>query len=200
MTSVEVEISGRRFGSESVDTLVRFIDRKGPVAVFGAVQPEGVELAREVGVEDLELAIAVEVGDRRRRLGRLDNVVVLGQRRSDAGGNRGPVAARPAPTRTVVAEHVDTGEERRFRAFIFKNLHSGYEAGRKIMTTRLRGDFFPYQVMRCKDASLALNVAFRMNRWCKYQIPFSRKNHDFHISHIDKVPFSHPKTGPEAQS
>ncbi len=29
-------------------------------------------------------------------------------------------------------------EERRFRAFVFKNLHSGYEAGRKIMTRRLR--------------------------------------------------------------
>jgi len=29
-------------------------------------------------------------------------------------------------------------EERRFRAFVFENLHSAYEAGRKIMTRRLR--------------------------------------------------------------
>ncbi len=68
-----------------------------------------------------------------------------------------------------------------------------------VMMTRLQPDHYPRRIFRCKDATLALNVALRMGRWAYFQIPFSERKHNRHLTILDVPGFSHPVTGPEAQ-
>jgi len=102
---VTVQVGDGRLGGKAVGAAG--MDRVGPVAVLGLVQPEGVDTAVVGRKEDLQLAVAVQVGQGRVGLVVLDLAIVLAQRRARVDGRCLPVVAARGKAAAVGVEQVD---------------------------------------------------------------------------------------------
>lgn len=93
-----------------------------------------------------------------------------------------------------VAIYVGKQKDTRFIA------HAVSEPHFSVMTTRLKKDFYPYEVFRCKDTYLAALAACRLLSWVRTGLGFSKEKHDsLYANFMDATENCHPKTGGLAQ-